>query len=154
MKFIRTFVIPQIILLFTTVVWSQTADDIINRYLDVTGRKTGLQGVNTLLIKRSSYNTDRGTMNYLAGYSMRPNKFRFERGSAEGERSIMSFDGKKAWREKLDTATNTITNVKDIPEDSPLFQILFKGVDFDKNFDGKFMDYSKKGVLPNLLVKK
>ena len=153
MKIIRTIIACPIILLFTTITWAQTADDIINRYVKATGRKDGLKGVNTILMKRSAYNPDTGITNYHTSYLKRPNMIRLERSTSTGEKTILAYDGKEAWRGSLDPATGSITKVRDIPPESPLFNILFKGTSFDNNFDGKFIDYSKKGSSAEFLGK-
>jgi len=137
------------IFLFVSICWTQTKDEIINQYLEVTGRKDDLKGVNTIFIKRSVYNSDKGTTNYHTSYHKRPNRSRYERNTSNEQITILAYDGKKAWRGSLDTTTNSNTNVKDIPQDSP----LFKGANFDNNFDGKFIDYAKKGIPAEFLGK-
>ena len=124
---------------------AQTADEIINRFLEVTGRKDGLKNVNSIYIKRSIYNRDTGVTSYLVSYIKRPDIVRLEWISASGEKTIRAYDGKKAWTAKYDPETDSLTGVKGIPPDTPLFIVFFKNVNIDNNFYGQFVDYSEKG---------
>jgi outer membrane lipoprotein-sorting protein len=127
-----------IICLFSSLLYSQSLDEILEKHFAVVGQ-ANLKDINTIIIETVLYQ-DKEVVP-ITVYHKRPLKLRAEINSSEGK-SIQIFDGEKGWTLNSGSKSPIAMNEEELEEKK-----------LDADFDGFLYNYKIKGSKLELIGK-
>lgn len=144
MKIRKIYLYSTIFIILLSCSRIDTAEDIINRYMNVMGGQSEIDKIETIVVRATYFYPNTGDEFDAAFSWKRPNSTRVE--FNREQKQIMAYNGVKAWTASIDLNTDTLINSTELPDSSPLAMNFKRNPGFESIVGGPPFDYNNMGI--------